>query len=560
MAATDTPTPVTRPQRWDQPFGPEMTEADVARLLARPEIASIRAEHFPSRLPLKEILRNDARIVRFHAGDLIVREGDYGNSAFLVLTGRVRVVLAPGLPREMLGRQEPRRKNFWRSLARLWKDRRVPEVRAASQASDATEFFRRDAGAEQRVFLQDVPAVLDRHKTAVLESGVLFGELAALGRVPRTATMFAETEAELLEIRWQGLREIRRFDEGWRRMIDERYRANALQAHLRATPLFSGLDESALTQLAQQTLFETYGAFDWHVSYQQLQGAEAVEHEPVLAAEGDHPDGLLLVRAGFARVSVKLGHGRRTLTYLGAGDQLGLEELYDAWQAGQPRSLETTLSAVGYVDVLRVPTDALEKFVFGKISAPPRRLAAASARPLAQDALLEWLVDERFINGTQAMLIDLDRCTRCDDCVRACASTHEGNPRFIRHGKTFDHWMVTNACMHCADPVCMIGCPTGAIHRSEQGGTVVINDNTCIGCSTCANSCPYDNIVMVGIRDAGGNALVDPRDQKPILKATKCDLCSGQLGGPACVRACPHDALQRVDFRDLSVFADVPVV
>ncbi len=555
MAATDTSTPITRPQRWDQPFGPEMTEADVARLLTQPEIAAIRSDRFPARLPLHEILRNDARIVRCQPGDLIVREGDYGNSAFLILSGKVRVVLPPGLPREALGRQEVRRKGWWRSLAQLWKNRRVPEVRTVAEASEATDFFRKGEGAtEHRVFLQDVPAILDRHKTAVLETGALFGELAALGRVPRTATMFAETDTELLEIRWQGLREIRRFDEGWRRMIDERYRANALLIHLQATPLFAGLDESTLAQLAEHTLFETYGAFDWHVSYQRLQGERGAEHEPIIATEGNHPDGLLLVRAGFARVSAKLGNGRRTLTYLGAGDQFGLVELYDAWRTGQPCSLETTLSAVGYVDVLRVPTDVLEKFVFKKISAPPRRAAIAAARPLAQDALLEWLVDERFINGTQAMLIDLDRCTRCDDCVRACASTHDGNPRFIRHGKTFDHWMVTNACMHCADPVCMIGCPTGAIHRSEEGGTVVINDQTCIGCSTCANSCPYDNIVMVGIHDPAGHALIDPRDQKPILKATKCDLCAGQLGGPACVRACPHDALQRVDFRELNVF------
>jgi CRP-like cAMP-binding protein len=183
MAATDTPTPVTRPQRWDQPFGPEMTDADAARLLTRPEIASIRSEQFPSRLPLKEILRNDARIVHFNAGDLIVREGDYGNSAFLVLTGKVRVVLAPGLPREVLGRQETRHKNLWQSLAQLWKNRRIPEVRNFSEASQATAFFRKTtSNTEHRVFLQDVPAILDRHKTAALESGALFGELAALGR------------------------------------------------------------------------------------------------------------------------------------------------------------------------------------------------------------------------------------------------------------------------------------------------------------------------------------------------------------------------------------------
>jgi Fe-S-cluster-containing dehydrogenase component len=224
--------------------------------------------------------------------------------------------------------------------------------------------------------------------------------------------------------------------------------------------------------------------------------------------------------------------------------------LYASWRHGQRASLETSLHAVGYVDVLRVPTHILEKFVFETIQPPRRRLSAMTARPLSDDGMIDWLVDERFINGTQAMLIDLERCTRCDDCVRACASTHGGNPRFVRHGRTFEHWMVTHACMHCADPVCMIGCPTGAIHRHEQGGVVTINDDTCIGCSTCANSCPYDNIQMVAINDERGRPLLDPGDQKPILKATKCDLCAEQPGGPACERACPHDALHRVDFRE----------
>jgi Fe-S-cluster-containing dehydrogenase component len=199
-----------------------------------------------------------------------------------------------------------------------------------------------------------------------------------------------------------------------------------------------------------------------------------------------------------------------------------------------------------------VPTAILEKFLFPKMRPPESRWTRAAERPLADDGLLEWLVDERFINGTQTMRIDLDRCTRCDDCVRACASTHGGNPRFRRQGGTFDHWMIANACMHCADPVCMIGCPTGAIHRSEREGIVVINDDTCVGCGTCAHSCPYENIVMVAVRDRHGKILRDPGDQEPILKATKCDLCAGQLGGPACVRACPHDALERVDFRDLN--------
>ena len=156
------------------------------------------------------------------------------------------------------------------------------------------------------------------------------------------------------------------------------------------------------------------------------------------------------------------------------------------------------------------------------------------------------------------MLIDLNRCVRCDDCVQACASTHGGSPRFTRHGQTFDHWMVANACMHCTDPVCMIGCPTGAVHRSLETGAVVINDATCIGCGTCANSCPYNNIRLVDIHDIDGKMVRDPDSQKPIVKATKCDLCETNPGGPACVRACPHDALKRVNFQGDETFGATP--
>jgi Fe-S-cluster-containing dehydrogenase component/CRP-like cAMP-binding protein len=546
---------LNRPQRWDQPFGLEMSDDDVATLLGRAELAAIDQSKFPANTPLAGILRNDTRIMRYRAGDIIVREGDYGNSAFLILDGTLRVVLAPGLPNDLLGRQGTVKKGFFEALAQLWRNPWIPEVRDVRRYSDRGLRSNGHDGAQAHTFLQDVPAILDSRKTAKLVAGQIFGELAALGRVPRTATIFAESDAACLEIRWQGLRELRRYDENWRRRIDESYRKNALLTHLQEVPLFKGLDAATLQQVADFTLFETYGSFDWHTGYKRLreQGKLTAASEPVIAKQGDYPDGLLLIRAGFARVSMKFGNGDRTLTYLGAGDDYGMYELWCAWKGEENVALETTMTALGYVDVLRVPSHVLEEHVFPKVSEPPRsRMADIARRPIADDARMEWAVQERLINGTQAMLIDLDRCVRCDDCVRACASTHNGNPRFIRHGRTFDHWMVTNACMHCADPVCMIGCPTGAISREIGTGAVTINDDTCIGCATCANSCPYDNIRMVEIRDLRGAPVVDTATHRPIVKATKCDLCSTNPGGPACVRACPHDALQRVDFRDLA--------
>ena len=546
---------IARPQRWDAPFGPEMADADVERLLALPEFADIDAESFPKHTPLEGILRNDTRIVRYRPGDIVVREGDYGNSAFLVVTGNLRVVITPALPRNLIGRQASKKKNFFEALGQLWSNRAIPEVRDTSRYGG--QLLREEGSQEQtdaRVFLQDIPAVLDKHNTALLGPSTLFGELAALGRVPRTATIFAEDEAELLEIRWQGLRELRKYDPTWRKTIDARYRENALKAHLKNSLYFKDLSEEELDEVADATLFESHGSFEWHVSYKRMRDQGKSDKEPVIGRQGDYPDGLLMVRAGFARVSIKIGNGERTLTYLGAGDSFGYDELW-ASHLGNDVSLQTSLKAVGYVDLLRVPAPILEKYVFNKVdhhvASPLHHLAN---RTVAQDAPLEWAVEQRFINGTKAMLIDLNRCVRCDDCVRACASTHGGNPRFIRHGRTFDHWMVANACMHCADPVCMIGCPTGAVHRSLESGAVVINDDTCIGCGTCANSCPYNNIRLVDIRSTDGTMLRDPDSQKPIVKATKCDLCETNPGGPACVRACPHDALKRVNFQSDETF------
>jgi Fe-S-cluster-containing dehydrogenase component len=286
-----------------------------------------------------------------------------------------------------------------------------------------------------------------------------------------------------------------------------------------------------------------------------------MEREPVIAREGDYPNGLLLVRSGFARVSSRYNHGERTVSYLGKGDGFGLKEIATGWRRGGHVPLQHTLRALGYVDLLFIPTSVIEQSVLPALTAAQlENLTLAATEPAipvagpagrSKDNFLEFIVAQRFINGQAAMLIDLDRCTRCDDCVRACAATHDNNPRFIRHGPEVSGVMVASACMHCVDPVCMIGCPTGAISRDAAAGQVVINPDTCIGCATCAQSCPYGNIQMVALMDEHGHPIVDEEKGTAIKRATKCDLCIDQLGGPACARACPNDALWRADMRDV---------
>lgn len=517
---------------------------------------------FSKNVPLRGILKNDCQLIEFEKGDIVVREGDYGSSAFLIVDGEALVSLKK-IPPSILGRGTIKQKSFLETISQLWANSKHSEVRTFDHPGDTDRGAtgQRREGDETRIFLHDIPRIIPAGQSVTLKAGEIFGEISALTRTPRSATVVANTKAYILEIRWQGFRELLKRHDAMRQHIESLYRENSLRSHLREIDLFSDLTPTLIESISDQTVFESYGSFQWNQNFQTTQQhdiAKRILAEPLIAKQGEYVDGLILIRNGFARLSRTRGDGEQTIAYLGKGQSFGMREICHNWRTGQQRPWSLSLRAVGYVDVLKIPISALEQWVLPNVDAGnlppllPEPEAITNRRKISRDQtldqnLLEFLVGRRYVNGTQAMVIDLNRCTRCDDCVRACATTHDNNPRFVRHGEKHDHWMIANACMHCMDPVCMIGCPTGAIGRSEETGTVTINDSACVGCSTCANSCPYDNIRMVEINNAKGLPVLSADQQQPILKATKCDLCATQPAGPACQNACPHDALARID-------------
>src|SRR4030095_9813904 len=175
---------------------------------------------------------------------------------------------------------------------------------------------------------------------------------------------------------------------------------------------------------------------------------------------------------------------------------------------------------------------------------------------------------------------DMDLCVRCGNCSLACHKVH-GQSRLLRRGinivrpttigspKT-QHVLVPQVCMHCKDPECLTGCPTGAIFRDPMGH-VDINASTCIGCFDCATQCPYDAISMVPragttefdqgifkkLVDVFSLKLPDvPRAQtSDDVVAIKCNLCENTPLNPpgarrksySCEENCPTGALVRVD-------------
>jgi Fe-S-cluster-containing dehydrogenase component len=171
---------------------------------------------------------------------------------------------------------------------------------------------------------------------------------------------------------------------------------------------------------------------------------------------------------------------------------------------------------------------------------------------------------ERLESAGSLLSIDLDRCTRCGHCARACADTH-GESRLLRQGEKVlatlrsdseprkTALLFPTACQHCHEPACLVACPTGAIVR-EPSGAVLIREELCTGCGACATACPWDAVRM-SVRGAGA-APARIAGVVSAAVATKCDSCHGR-DAPACVEACPTSAIFRLSpKRDvLEIFA-----
>jgi electron transport protein HydN len=100
-------------------------------------------------------------------------------------------------------------------------------------------------------------------------------------------------------------------------------------------------------------------------------------------------------------------------------------------------------------------------------------------------------------------------------------------------------------CHHCEDAPCLASCVEGAITRNAQG-VGVINAKRCIGCRNCALACPFGAVAIV---DAALKAVV-LKAGSVVANAKKCDLCEGRAEGPACITACPNEALRAVDLAE----------
>jgi Fe-S-cluster-containing dehydrogenase component/anaerobic selenocysteine-containing dehydrogenase len=305
-------------------------------------------------------------------------------------------------------------------------------------------------------------------------------------------------------------------------------------------------------------------------------------------------------------VSIALGYGR---SYAGkAGDKVGANVFPLASFAG------SDFSFTGKV------TD-LEKIGSGHQFAMTQTHHLMEGRPIVRESTLDKYKENKYAGNEirkyhkkhmstlypemkfpghhWALVVDLNACVGCSNCVIACQSENnvpvvgkdEVRRRRIMHWMRIDRYYNGDAenpeivfqpvmCQHCDNAPCENVCPVTATNHSDEG----INQmayNRCVGTKYCINNCPYkvrrfnwfryaqnDKFDYNMNTDMGRMVLNPDVTVRERGVVEKCSFCiqriqEGKLNAKnekralrdgeiktACVQSCPTNALYFGDLND----------
>ena len=367
----------------------------------------------------------------------------------------------------------------------------------------------------------------------------IFGENSCRNGTPRSATVRAAEHGTTVIEMQRNVLELLCRDPGFGPLLEQKYRRRAVHTHLRVEPLFRDLPAAYLDSLVDRVRMVMFRAGE------------------VIVEEGSPADAFYLIRLGTVSVW-RRSASAWPINYLTQGQSFGEAEMLDPAALaekfrGRVGKRVATCRAEDEVEVVRFDRSVFDEMMHAYPLVRERLARIATRRLLDIDQaptpeevgspLLKRCLDEELHIAQNMLVLDLDLCTRCDKCVKACTQAHHGVSRLKRNGKRFEQYLVTASCRCCQNPKCLKSCPVDAIHRKE-GLAIVIDADACVGCGTCFENCPYENITMMPV------TRVDPSDGHRYegRLATVCDLdnCIGEKGVPSCVFACPHDAAERI--------------
>jgi CRP-like cAMP-binding protein/Fe-S-cluster-containing hydrogenase component 2 len=453
-------------------------------------------------------------------------------------------------------------------------------------------------------------------QVAILNRGEYTGEWGMLTGQPHHITVRTLTSALVLQVPEQVIQQLMELVPRARTFFEQFNNVRSIEGILKRMALFQGVSDTDIHTLAEQTSVQQYDRDE--CLFTENDGSNQREYADALQSSAGRGrparETLHVLLEGFVKVARQTVEGtgqskmgERIIAYRQGGDYFagGLDLLGDGRAVTVTTITRTRVAQVPrptllalfkrYPDVGQRFTVRLHQYIESTASAQSHVFEESlfhpqrAAKPPADSRLragLHSLISDGVVEGTEVLIIDLDKCIHCNECEEACQRRH-GHSRMNRKGMVVGNISIATACRQCQDPVCML-CSRAGIARRPNGEVSITE--SCIGCGICAERCPYGAISIVDLDDeavsasaskrfnaffpknagkererkhlpmANGSATMDRRVSSGPLNvvqptngydelrkkiAIKCDLCA-EYNDQACVQACPTGAAIRV--------------